>query len=202
MTVIAFILIIVINDNVISANPAFADIMGTSRHLIKGKFCQDVLHFKESSEKAVSDSRKEFLKTIANGKKLTRRFEVTSLEGKDIVIETNNSPLKNIEGETIGSVISVRDVSKEAEVDRMKNEFISTVSHELRTPLTSIKGYIDLILSGDTGEINDLQKEFLDIVYQNSDRLNNLINDLLDVEKIESWKKIIIKMQKSFKSLD
>jgi len=70
----------------------------------------------------------------------------------------------------------------------MKTEFISTVSHELRTPLTSIKGYIDLILDGDTGEINELQKEFLGIVYQNSERLNNLINDLLDVEKIESGK--------------
>ncbi len=70
----------------------------------------------------------------------------------------------------------------------MKTEFISVVSHELRTPLTSIKGYIDLILDGDTGEINELQRDFLGIVIQNSDRLNSLINDLLDIEKIETGK--------------
>lgn len=92
------------------------------------------------------------------------------------------------EGKVIGSVKAMRDISKEVEIDRMKTEFISTVSHELRTPLTSIEGYIDLILDGDTGEINELQREFLGIVFQSTKRLENLINDLLDVEKIESGK--------------
>lgn len=99
------------------------------------------------------------------------------------------------DGNITGVVKSIRDISKEAKIDKMKTEFISTVSHELRTPLTSIKGYIDLILDGDTGEINEIQKEFLDIVYQNTDRLNSLINDLLDVEKIESGK-VEIKFEK------
>ena len=68
----------------------------------------------------------------------------------------------------------------------MKNEFVSTVSHELRTPLTSIKGYVDLILDGDAGEINEIQREFLGIVKENSDRLVELINDMLDISRIES----------------
>jgi DNA-binding response OmpR family regulator/two-component sensor histidine kinase len=68
----------------------------------------------------------------------------------------------------------------------MKDEFVSLVSHELRTPLTSIKGYVDLLIDGDAGEVTEEQKEFLDIVKSNSDRLVMLVNDLLDVSRIEA----------------
>jgi CheY-like chemotaxis protein len=68
----------------------------------------------------------------------------------------------------------------------MKTEFISIVSHELRTPMNSIKGYVDLILDGDTGEINHLQREFLQTVQRNTRRLVSMINDMLDIERIES----------------
>lgn len=74
------------------------------------------------------------------------------------------------------------------ELDTLKSHFISTVSHELRTPLTSIKGSIGLILNGVAGNINDKTKEFLDICYKNTDRLIRLINDLLDIQKIEAGK--------------
>ncbi len=71
-------------------------------------------------------------------------------------------------------------------VDKIKSDLVSTVSHELRTPLTSIKGYIDIILDEDTGEINDIQRDFLGIVKRNTDRLASLINEFLDVQKMES----------------
>lgn len=68
----------------------------------------------------------------------------------------------------------------------MKDDFVSLVSHELRTPLTSIKGYVDLLIDGDAGEVTEEQKEFLDIVKSNSNRLVLLVNDLLDVSRIEA----------------
>lgn len=74
------------------------------------------------------------------------------------------------------------------ELDALKSHFISTVSHELRTPLTSIKGSLGLILNGVAGDVNDMAREFLDICYKNTDRLIRLINDLLDVQKIEAGK--------------
>ncbi len=73
-------------------------------------------------------------------------------------------------------------------LNRVKSDFVSTVSHELRTPLTSIKGYVSLVLDGDTGPINAQQKEFLGIVNKENERLTNLISDLLDIQKIESGK--------------
>lgn len=90
------------------------------------------------------------------------------------------------DGGSAGHVISAHDITAEREAAVMKNEFVSMVSHELRTPLTSIKGYVDLIAEGDAGEINETQKEFLTIVQENSDRLVALINDILDISRIES----------------
>jgi PAS domain S-box-containing protein len=80
----------------------------------------------------------------------------------------------------------VRDITERKKVDRMKNEFISTVSHELRTPLTSILGSLGLISGGMAGAIPAQVKGLVDIAHKNSERLVRLINDILDVEKIES----------------
>lgn len=73
-------------------------------------------------------------------------------------------------------------------IESLKNEFVSTVSHELRTPLTAIYGSIKLISSGALGEIPTQAKETLDIALRNSERLTLLVNDILDIEKLESGK--------------
>jgi PAS domain S-box-containing protein len=110
------------------------------------------------------------------------------------VIEVRWDQVLDEDGAYIGHVATLRDVTAEREVGRMKNEFVSTVSHELRTPLTSIKGYIDLILDGEAGDINEIQREFLAIVKDNTDRLVDLINDMLDISRIESGR-IVLKVR-------
>jgi len=102
------------------------------------------------------------------------------------IVNTRTNPVIDSHGHFVGSVVNLHDVTAEYEIMQMKNEFVSTVSHELRTPMTSIKGYVDLILDGDAGEVNEIQREFLQIVKENSDRLVELINDMLDVSRIES----------------
>ena len=67
-----------------------------------------------------------------------------------------------------------------------KTEFISFVSHELKQPMTSIKGYTDLMASGAAGELNEMQHSFLETVLSNTDRMNRLVSDLLDISRIES----------------
>jgi len=86
-----------------------------------------------------------------------------------------------------GIFISViRDATERMRIERMKTEFVSTVSHELRTPLTSIRGSLGLIAGGAVGAIPAKVAELVRIAYENSDRLMRLINDILDIEKIES----------------
>ncbi len=86
----------------------------------------------------------------------------------------------------LGTVSIFRDITHEVEVDRLKSEFVATVSHELRTPMTSIRGYTDVLLMGAAGALNENQTHFLNIVKNNTERLNILVNDLLDVSRIES----------------
>jgi signal transduction histidine kinase len=90
-----------------------------------------------------------------------------------------------LDGQFLGSVSIFRDITREVEVDRLKSEFVATVSHELRTPMTSIKGYADLLLLGAAGEITDQQQRFLETIKQNADRLSVLVNDLLDISRID-----------------
>ncbi|HMD30789.1 MAG TPA: HAMP domain-containing sensor histidine kinase [Candidatus Acidoferrales bacterium] len=85
-----------------------------------------------------------------------------------------------------GRVFAYHDVSHEKAVDRMKSEFISVASHELRTPMTSIKGSVDLILSGFAGETSPEMQELLEIAQKSCDRLVRLVNDILDLSKIEA----------------
>jgi PAS domain S-box-containing protein len=81
-----------------------------------------------------------------------------------------------------------RDITEKKKVDRMKDEFVSIVSHELRTPLTSIHGSIDLIRQEKAGTLPDKAKALLEIACRNSVRLKELIEDLLDIQKLESNK--------------
>ena len=91
----------------------------------------------------------------------------------------------------------VRDITERKEAQRMKEEFISTVSHELRTPLTSIRGSIGLLTGGAAGEFGDQARQLLTIAQNNTERLLLLINDILDISKIEAGK-----MDFVFKQLD
>ncbi len=91
-------------------------------------------------------------------------------------------------GQTTGRIYVYRDVTRETEVDRMKSDFIATVSHELRTPMTSIKGSLGLVLGGIAGNLPSEAKELLEIAQNNTDRLIRLINDILDISRIEAGK--------------
>ncbi len=114
--------------------------------------------------------------------------EVSISEPQNKVLQIKTNPIVDEEGNFLGLVRTLHDITLEREMSAMKDEFVSTVSHDFRIPLTSIKGYVDLILDGEAGEFNEMQKEFLTIVKQNSDRLISLINDFLDISRIESGK--------------
>ena len=96
------------------------------------------------------------------------------------------APVRAAPQQVMGTVAVFRDFTQEAEIDRMKSDFVSIVSHELRTPLTSIKGYLDLVLMGASGPTNKQQESFLQIAKSNTDRLHRLVSDLLDISRMES----------------
>ncbi len=89
-------------------------------------------------------------------------------------------------GRRIGRLVAYRDITRDAELNRLKNDFVSNVSHELRTPMAAIKGFLGIVLD-DEGELEaDQRRQFLSIAREQTDRLSRLIEDLLDIARIES----------------
>ena len=104
------------------------------------------------------------------------------------VIRSEAMCIEDNQQRSLGTVVLLRDVTQEREVDKMKTDFVSIVSHELRTPLAAIKGAVDNLLDGIGGELGNVQQECLLISKRNIDRLGRLINDLLDISRIEAGK--------------
>jgi PAS domain S-box-containing protein len=102
------------------------------------------------------------------------------------VLKTTSVPLRDDKGELLGKVAVFQDVTSIKEVDRLKSEFVLQVSHELRTPLTSIKGSIDNLKDCIAGPLSTKQAEYLDRMSKSSDELVQLINDLLEIARMES----------------
>jgi two-component system, OmpR family, phosphate regulon sensor histidine kinase PhoR len=95
-------------------------------------------------------------------------------------------PLIEVEARVGGAVILLHDITDFIELDRMKSEFISVVSHELKTPLTSIKGFVRLLAAERVGPITEKQRHYLEVVQRQTESLTVLINDLLDLSRIEA----------------
>ncbi len=96
---------------------------------------------------------------------------------------------------------SVRDITERKKLDRIKSEFVSTVTHELRTPLTSIMGSLGLLRAGALGKLTDKSKRMINLAYENGTRLVNLINDILDIDKIEAGQLIFKRESASLRTL-
>jgi PAS domain S-box-containing protein len=142
--------------------------------------------------------------TVAHHETVRRRKD-----GALIDVSLTLSPLVDASGKVIGASAIARDVTRRKqteaererllreleaqnerllELDRLKDEFVALVSHELRTPLTSIRGYLELLLEGEAGELTDDQRQFLGVVERNAHRLLALVGDLLFLAQVEAGK--------------
>ncbi len=166
------------------ANPAAARLLGASTSAVTGKTVHELLHGNAPQSAHCGEDcplrRMTNRHTAASGEE-----NVFRPDGSSFPAEYALTPIHD-QGRFSGSVLSFRDISQRYALDRLKDEFISTVSHELRTPLTSIRGALGLLSSGMLGEIGDKATNLLRIALTNSDRLVRLINDILDLERIQS----------------
>ena len=113
-------------------------------------------------------------------------LEIHHPDGRVFPILASGAPLRNELGHVAGEVVAFQDISRLREVDRLKDEFVSIVSHELRTPLTSIRGAVQLVLDDAKSVPDEEHRHLLQIALNNCERLVRIINDILDVSKIES----------------
>lgn len=122
-----------------------------------------------------------------------RVLRVVTSQFESIDVNTNGEDATAENANLTGMIYVFDDITREHEIDRMKSDFVALVSHELRTPLTSIIGFISLVLDGKVGQINDMQEQSLSRAHRQSQRLAMMINDLLDISRIEAGR-IVMKL--------
>jgi len=169
---------------IVNCNAAAEDLTGYTEEELIGRPVMTLMTGAEDSERSAIQS--EARGTTDVGGVWRQEFMIQRKDGSIKTIDNTTSSLFDDRGKLIGRISVNRDVTAQREVDRMKNEFISVVSHELRTPLTSIMGSLGLLKSGAMGEMNREISNMIDIAHSNSDRLVRLINDILDLKKIEA----------------
>jgi two-component system phosphate regulon sensor histidine kinase PhoR len=169
------------NYKLILANRRMAEMINEDVSSLMGKDLTEAFQSYQLVE-VVSD-------TLSTGKAIDTeiRPELSSQQ----VLAVTSSPLEDEAGKTIGVVIVLRDVTELRLLESMRREFVANVSHELRTPLTSIKGFVETILNGKTDDEAFVQR-YLSIVSGETDRMITLINDLLDLTKIESRRQKLV----------
>jgi len=172
--------LVVVDDKgkVIMMNPAAEKLLGTSKKNKIGKEVTENLsdeHLISLSKDGPDQDKKEI--EVVSGQADTKKV----LRASSAVIEDGN-------GQTVGMVSVLSDITKQKELDRMKSMFVASVTHELRTPLLAIGKSIALMLTKTTGELTEAQEHFLAIADRNLKRLSTLINSLLDLSKLEAGK--------------
>jgi PAS domain S-box-containing protein len=181
-------LIIITRDGIIeSINPASARMFGYQAEELIGHHIMTVFHDSKLFSVHDATDRNNFMETLLSSS-YNRIGELDALKkvGEHFPIEIQLSDLETVDGPKL--LANILDVSERKEVERLKKEFVSTVSHELRTPLTSIRGSLTLLSVGAMGVLPEQAKKVVGIAERNTIRLITLINDILDIEKLESGK--------------
>jgi len=169
-------------DMIILANNAAVDILETSpKELVSTKITD---YYDSNGNLCFTNSVKQFKDTPYETNDSKNLECQVSIDKK--ILRTIISPLYTLNEEYLGYVIVMRDITKEAELDRIKSTFISNVSHELRTPVTVIRSYIDTLYNYENEFDEKTKREFLSVINQESDRLNKMVNDILDFSRLEA----------------
>lgn len=168
---------------IVLANQSASQILETPRNRLQGNGIGELLGLYATEADVLMWTIQGWSASDPNGYSPDYMAERLTIEDKSVSMHL--SPVF-ASGQFFGTVSIFRDVTQEVEVDRMKSEFVSTVSHELRTPMTSIKGYAELMLMGAAGSMTADQLRYLEVIRDNADRMSGLVNDLLDISRIES----------------
>jgi two-component system phosphate regulon sensor histidine kinase PhoR len=162
-------------EGILRINQAAATLLGTDPELAVGRSLQEVVR-KPELQRFITKSLQSRTSIEADMTLLYQREER--------FLQTHGTPLRGSDGQTIGALIVVHDVTRLRRLENLRRDFVGNVSHELRTPITAIKGAVETLLAGANESPEDNQR-FLEIANRQADRLNAIIEDLLSLSRLE-----------------
>jgi len=165
-------------NNLLLINPQAEDFLKIKAEEVVGK------SISELAKISIFTSLSNFL-----GKKIKKIFREELRLKKNLVVEVTTTPFLRGK-EKLGVLVILHDVTREKVIERLKTEFVSLSAHQLRTPLSAIKWTLRMLLDGDLGKITKEQRNFLEKTYRSNERMISLINDLLNVARIEEGRYI------------
>ena len=168
-------------------NKTAESLLGVSSEEVIGKSLVNIVPMEHINGEKVTEEDRPMTQTLRNGKKMSGTFYYIRSDKIKFPAGIVVTPVI-LNGSLVGSIEIFRDMTKEKELERMKDEFVAMSSHELRTPMTAIKGFVSMILRGDFGPISNEVRVPLTTVANSTERLIALVNNLLDVSRIEAGK--------------
>ncbi len=168
-------------------NQATCIMLGWSKEELIGQSVVDVIPMQDEKENVIAKESRPLTKVLKSGKKIATsltQYYVSKNRIRFPVVFTLTPVI--LDGKVVGTIEVFRDMTEERAIDNAKDEFISLVSHELRTPMTAIRGLTSMILKGDYGKFGEKLKDPLQDIAISTERLIHLINDLLDVSRMQA----------------
>jgi PAS domain S-box-containing protein len=166
------------------ANPCFLELVGYTKAEVLGKDWFETFLPQHQRHRVQNN----FLELLEQEFYTHDQNIILTKSGEEKVIAWNNTLLQDLQGYVIGTLSIGEDITERQVIERMKDEFISVVSHELRTPLTSIHGALNLLSSGLVNTQSDKGRRVIEIAAESAERLVRLVNDILELERLESGK--------------
>jgi PAS domain S-box-containing protein len=170
---------------IVLINDAACQMLGWQREEAEGRVFTEVLPMEVMSPAAAGEMFEEepILNVLATGKKTTNYYLIRKDKTKFPAELTTSSVIYN--GEVIGATISFVDITHQIEAERAKSDFVAIASHQLRTPLGSIRWNLEMLMEEEFGPLSEAAKKTLREIYDSNRRMIDLVNDLLDVSRIE-----------------
>jgi len=161
-------------EKLININNAAMKMLGIEKSAVVGRYMQEVIrniHLQRFISRALASHEVE-------------EDEISLQPSAELIVHANGSVLRGQNGEVLGGLIVLNDITRLRQLENIRREFVANVSHELKTPITSIKGFVETLRDGAINDPEDTRR-FLAIIARQTDRLNSIIEDLLSLSKIE-----------------
>lgn len=169
---------------IIRVNRAFTAMTGLEYEEAVGHTTAEIFKVEDDKGNLVAETDRSLQRAFKSGQRVVASHYLVHKNGTKLPTTITATPII-YEGDIIGAIEVIHDITKEKQIDRAKTEFVALASHQLRGPLTAVNWYGEALLTDDKNNLTDQQKKYLDVIYNSNQRMIHLVNALLNVSRIE-----------------